>query len=157
MASEKVTACCQALIEKNLTISFAESASAGKMSYEFSTVVNSGRILIGGIVCYHPSMKEDLLHIPWGTIEQYSAESAEVTKLMAQNFQRYINSDICVGLTGLTTPGGSESESKPVGTIFLHLILPEKEIAKRFEFKGSPESIIDQAIDVVADLILKEI
>ncbi|MEN2488689.1 CinA family protein [Flavobacterium sp. B11] len=157
MASDKVTACCQALIEKNLTIAFAESASAGKMCYEFSTVFNSGRILIGGIVCYHSSMKEDLLHIPWGTIEQFSAESAEVTKLMAQNFYRYINSDICVGITGLTTPGGSESESKPVGTIFIHIILPEKEIAKRFEFKGSPESIIDQAIDVVADLILREI
>lgn len=157
MASEKVTACCQALIEKNMTISFAESASAGKMSYEFSTVVNSGRILIGGIVCYHSSMKEDLLHIPWGTIEQYTAESAEVTKLMAQNFYRYINSDICVALTGLTTPGGSETESKPVGTIFIHLIFAEKEIAKRFEFKGTPENIIDQAIDVVADLILKEI
>ncbi|UWY27471.1 CinA family protein [Flavobacterium sp. TR2] len=157
MASEKITACCKALIEKNLTISFAESASAGKMCYEFSTVINSGRILIGGIVCYHSSMKEDLLHIPWGTIEQYSAESAEVTKLMAQNFSRYINSDICVGLTGLTTPGGSESESKPVGTIFMHIIFGEKEIAKRFEFKGTPEAIIDQAIDVAADLILREI
>lgn len=157
MPSEKVTACCQTLIEKNLTIAFAESASAGKMCYEFSRVINSGRILIGGIVCYHTSMKEDLLHIPWGTIEQYSAESAEVTKLMAQNFCRYINSDICVGLTGLTTPGGSESESKPVGTIFIHIIVGEKQIAKRFEFKGTPESIIDQAIDVVADLILREI
>jgi nicotinamide-nucleotide amidase len=157
MASDKVTACCKALIEKNLTITFAESASAGKMCYEFSTVFNSGRILIGGMVCYHSSMKEDLLHIPWGTIEQYSAESAEVTKLMAQNFYRYINSDICVGLTGLTTPGGSESESKPVGTIFIHIIFGEIQIAKRFEFKGNPEEIIYQAIDVVADLILREI
>ncbi|MDY0988416.1 CinA family protein [Flavobacterium sp. CFBP9031] len=157
MASDKVTACCKALIEKNLTIAFAESASAGKMCYEFSTVFNSGRILIGGMVCYHSSMKEDLLHIPWGTIEQYSAESAEVTKLMAQNFYRYINSDICVGLTGLTTPGGSESESKPVGTIFIHIIFGEIQIAKRFEFKGNPEEIINQAIDVVADLILREI
>ncbi|PBJ08248.1 CinA family protein [Flavobacterium sp. ACN6] len=157
MASEKVTACCQALITNNLTISFAESASAGKMCYEFSTVFNSGRILIGGMVCYHSSMKEDLLHIPWGTIEKYSAESAEVTQLMAQNFYRYINSDICVGLTGLTTPGGSETEEKPVGTIFIHIIFSDKEIARRFEFDGNQESIINQAIDAVAELILEEI
>ncbi|MBE8726209.1 CinA family protein [Flavobacterium hungaricum] len=157
MASDIVTACCQALIEKNLTISFAESASAGKLCYEFASVFNSGRILIGGIVCYHISMKEDLLHIPWGTIEKYTAESAEVTKLMAQNFGRYVNSDICVGLTGLTTPGGSESESKPVGTIFIHIVFAHKEIAKRFEFTGTQKSIINQAIDVVADLILKEV
>ncbi|MBS7254219.1 CinA family protein [Flavobacterium branchiicola] len=157
MASEKVITCCEALIEKNLTLSFVESASAGKMCYEFSTVFNSGRILIGGMVCYHVSMKEDLLQIPWGTIEKYTAESAVVTELMAQNFHRYSKSDICVALTGLTTPGGSESSSKPIGTIFIHIILPKKEIAKRYEFKGTPENIVDQAIDTVANLIMKEI
>lgn len=155
--SDKVSECCQALIEQNLTISFAESASAGKMCYEFSTVMNSGKILMGGIICYHSSMKEDLLQIPWGTIEKYSAESAEVTQLMAQHFSRYIQSDICVGLTGLTTPGGSESEEKPVGTIFIHIIFPDKEVAKRFEFEGNAESIIDQAINAVAEMILREI
>lgn len=158
MASDKVTACCKALIEKNLTLTFVESATAGKMCYEFSTVINSGRVLIGGMVCYHISMKEDLLQIPWGTIEKYSAESAAVTEMMAQNFHRYMQSDICVALTGLTTPDGSESSSKPVGTIFVHIIFPEKnQVAKRYEFNGNAESIVDQAIDTVAALILKEI
>jgi nicotinamide-nucleotide amidase len=157
MASEKVTLCCKTLIDKNLTIAFVESASAGKLSYEFSTVINSGQILIGGIVCYHASMKEDLLSIPHGTIKKYTAESGVVTKLMAQNFYRYVQSDICVALTGLTTPGGSETKSKPVGTIFIHIVFPKKEIAERYEFKGNAEEIVNQAIEVVAELILREI
>ncbi|SHM37887.1 CinA family protein [Flavobacterium saccharophilum] len=157
MASKKVTACCKALIEKKWTITFVESASAGKMNYEFSAVFDSGKILIGGMVCYHTSMKEDLLHIPPGTIEKHTAESAIVTKLMAQNFHLHVKSDVCVALTGLTTPGGSESETKPVGTIFVHIVFPEKEIAIRFLFNGTAEEIIDQAIDAVADLILEEI
>ncbi len=157
MATEKVINCCKALIKKNWTITFVESASAGRLNYEFSTVMDSGKILIGGMVCYHASMKEDLLHIPHGTIERYSAESAIVTKLMAQNFYSHVVSNVCVALTGLTSPGGSESESKPVGTIFIHIIFPEKEIAKRFLFKGNPEEIIRQAVDAVADLILEEI
>lgn len=157
MASKKVITCCKALIEKEWSITFVESASAGKLNYEFSTVLDSGKILIGGMVCYHPSMKEDLLHIPPGTIKEYSAESAIVTKLMAQNFHLHVKSDVCVALTGLTTPGGSESSSKPVGTIFIHIVFPDKEVAKRFEFKGNPEDIIDQAIDTVAALILEEI
>ncbi|MFD1604607.1 CinA family protein [Flavobacterium artemisiae] len=157
MASDKVTRCCKSLIEKNLTITFVESASAGKLSYEFSTVINSGQILIGGIVCYHASMKEDLLSIPHGTIKKYTAESGIVTKLMAQNFYRYVQSDICVALTGLTTPGGSETKSKPVGTIFINIVFPEKEVAKRFEFKGNAEEIVSQAIDMVAEIIIEEI
>lgn len=157
MASEKVTLCCKTLINNNLTITFVESASAGKLSYEFSTVINSGQILIGGIVCYHTSMKEDLLSIPHGTIQKHTAESAIVTKLMAQNFYRYVQSDICVALTGLTTPGGSESKSKPVGTIFVHIVFAKKEIAKRFEFKGTASEIVNQAIDTVAEMIMEEI
>lgn len=157
MASDKVIVCCQALIKKNWTISFVESASAGKLSYEFSTVINSGQILIGGMVCYHTSMKEDLLLIPKGTIQKHTAESAIVTKLMAQNFHRYVLSDICVALTGLTTPGGSETSRKPVGTIFVHIIFPHKEISSRFTFGGNPKDIVDQAIDAVAELILEEV
>ncbi|TDW47945.1 nicotinamide-nucleotide amidase [Flavobacterium sp. 270] len=157
MASDKVTACCEALIEKKLTITFVESASAGKMNYEFSTVINSGQILIGGMVCYHHSMKEDLLSISPGTIEKHTAESAIVTKLMAENFYRYVKSDICVALTGLTTPGGSESPTKPIGTIFVHIVFSDYEIAKRFQFTGDAESIINQAIDHIADLLLYEV
>ncbi|MCD0464939.1 CinA family protein [Flavobacterium sp. ENC] len=157
MPSQNVIECCEALIEKKLTICFVESASAGKLSYEFSTVMNSGRILIGGLVCYHESMKEDLLLIPKGTIKQYTAESAIVTKFMAKNFHRFVTSDICVALTGLTTPGGSESPTKPVGTIFLYFIFPHKEMARRYEFKGTPEEIVRQAIDMVATVIYNEI
>jgi nicotinamide-nucleotide amidase len=156
MPSEKVMQCCQALIDKKWTISFVESASAGKLCNEFSTVINSGQILIGGLVCYHVSMKEDLLLIPKGTIEQHTAESAIVTKLMAQNFHRFVTSDICVALTGLASPGGSETPSKPVGTIFVHIIFPDKELAKRFKFDGNPEEIIAQAVDAVADLVYEE-
>lgn len=157
MASNKVIACCEALIEKKWTITFVESASAGKLSYEFSTVFNSGQILIGGIVCYNVSMKEEILQVPIEIINKYTPESATVTKLMAENFHDRINSDICVALTGLTTPGGSENSSKPVGTIFIHIIFPETEIAKRFEFSGTPENIINQAIDEVARIILENI
>ena len=157
MASSKVTACVKALIDKKLTIAFVESASAGRMSYEFSTVPDSGNILLGGMVCYHICLKEKALGIPHQLIETFTAESAEVTKAMAINFSRTANCDICVALTGLTTPGGSETPEKPVGTIFIHLLMPQKEIARRFEFTGSPEEILNQAIDETATIIRREI
>jgi nicotinamide-nucleotide amidase len=157
MASPEVIACSKALVKKEWTIVFVESASAGKMSYEFSTVPDSGKILVGGMVCYDACMKEDLLDIPHGLIEAFTPESAEVTKEMAINFCKFTHADVCVALTGLTTPGGSETPEKPVGTIFIHLILPDKQIPKRFEFKGTPEEIVNQAINATALTILNEI
>jgi nicotinamide-nucleotide amidase len=157
MASEKVTACSKALADKEWTISFVESASAGKLSYEFSTVSDSGKILIGGLVCYNACMKEDILHIPKTLIDKFTPESAEVTQAMAVAFCKFTESDVCVALTGLTTPGGSETAEKPVGTIFIHIIFPDRQLARRFEFKGNPAEIVNQAVDETASIILNEI
>ncbi len=157
MASENVTRCVQALIEKKLTIAFAESASAGRMSYEFSTVPDSGSVLMGGLVCYHICVKEDALQVPEYLIEAYTPESAEVTREMSVNLCQLVKADVCVALTGLTTPGGSETAEKPVGTIFVHVTFGPKQAARRFELKGNPEAIVLQAIDATADLILNEI
>lgn len=157
MASNTVTNCCAALIRKNWTIAIAESASAGKMSYAFSTVPESGKILIGGMVCYNSCMKEAALGVAHELIEKYTAESAEVTQAMAQNFHKINKADVCVALTGLTSPGGSETPEKPIGTIVIHAVLPNRELARRFEFNGTPGEIVDQAIDAAAALVLSEI
>lgn len=157
MISPKVIECSKAIVKKGWKITFVESASAGRMCYEFSRVPDSGKILIGGLVCYDADMKEDILEIPPELIEVFTPESAEVTKAMAHNFCRIIASDICVAITGLTTPGGSETPEKPVGTIFLHIIFPHKQLAKRYEFKGTAEEIVTQAIDTAASLIVNEL
>lgn len=157
MASEKVIACSEALAEKNWMIAFVESVSAGKMSYEFSTVPESGKILVGGMVCYDASMKEVVLEIDHKMIKEFTPESAEVTEAMANNFCKFHEADVCVAVTGLASPGGSESEEKPVGTIFLHFVFPHGHVAKRFEFDGTPDAIIDKAIEAVAETIIDEI
>ncbi|MEO8239099.1 MAG: CinA family protein [Flavobacterium sp.] len=157
MMSNKVIECSKAIVKKGWTITFVESASAGKMCYEFSRVPDSGKILIGGMVCYDANMKEEMLEIPPELIEIFTPESPEVTEAMAQNFCRIISADVCVAITGLTTPGGSETPEKPVGTIFLHIIFPHKQVAKRYEFKGNDEEIVTQAIDAVASLITSEL
>ena len=102
-------------------------------------------------------MKKELLRIPKDLIEKFTPESAEVTKAMANSFCKLAESDICVAITGLTSPGGSETPEKPVGTIFVHIIFPNKQLASRFVFEGSPEEIVDQAIEEIASLIIQEI
>ena len=157
MASNEVVKCVNALLSRQWTIAFAESASAGLLSYEFSTVPESGQILLGSLVCYHECLKEGLLKIPAALIEAHTAESAEVTKAMAHQLKKITNADVCVALTGLTTPGGSETKEKPVGTIFVTIIFPNDEVARRFEFKGPPEHILSEAIAGICNLIVDKV
>ena len=154
MPVEDIILCSKHIADKNLKIAFAESASAGWMASEFALTPYSGDILLGGIVCYDASVKEDLFEIPKKVITKYTPESAEVTKLLAEGLSKFFKCDIAVAITGLTAPGGSETPEKPVGTIFIHIVMPGgKYCAHREVFKGDTKEIIGQAIDCTVRLL----
>lgn len=157
MPSQLVLECSSALAAQGLTVAFVESATAGRLTAEFALCPESGKVLKGGLVCYDASLKIGILRVPKDTIERFTPESPEVTKELAERLQTFIPADIHVATTGLTTPGGSESPEKPVGTIFLHGFFNGKSIAVREVFSGEPEEITLKAIDRVAELILSEI
>lgn len=157
MPSEIVKKCCKAIVARGWNIAFAESATAGRMCAEFSMTPKSGTFLRGGIVCYDVFVKEQILNVPQITIEKHTPESPEVTQILAQQASKMFNTKITVAVTGLTTPGGSESEGKPVGTFFFHIITPRDKIKHKKIFSGSAEEIVMQAIDRTAELILRSI
>lgn len=157
MPSAHVLKCATALSERQLTIAFAESATAGRLSAEFSMCPESGSILKGGLVCYDASLKENILHVPKEMLRHFTPESAEVTKELAERLQTFIPADLHVAVTGLTCPGGSETAEKPVGTMFIHLLTKGKSVAVRAVFSGSPETIVLACIDRIAHVILQEI
>ncbi|MCF0040167.1 CinA family protein [Dyadobacter fanqingshengii] len=157
MPSQIIKDCSSALAAKRLTVAFVESASAGRLSAEFSLCPESGKVLKGGLVCYDASLKIGILRVPKKMIDTFTPESAEVTHELAERLQRFIPADIHIAITGLTTPGGSETAEKPVGTIFIHAYLKGKSVAVREVFSGSPEEVVLKSIDRVAKLILDEI
>lgn len=157
MPSELVTKCSKVLAAKEWNIAFAESATAGRMSAEFSMTKESGKILRGGISCYEVFVKEQILNIPHALIEKYTPESPEVTRKLAEQTAKLFNAKITLAVTGLTTSGGSETPEKPVGTIFFSIITPTETINQRKVFTGTAEEIVMQAIDEAAKLIIESI
>lgn len=157
MPSKTVIACSKAIASKKYTIAFIESATAGRMCCEFSLTPDSGNILLGGISCYKVFIKEKFLKVPQKLIDEYTPESAEVTKSLAENSSHLFKSDINVAVTGLVTSGGSETAEKPVGTMFVHILFPKSFIAHAEVYTGSAEEIILQTIDRTAELITREL
>ncbi|WP_294820237.1 CinA family protein [uncultured Flavobacterium sp.] len=156
MATETITLCSARIAAKELKIAFAESATAGRMASEFSLAPDSGKIFLGGIVCYDADAKEELFDIPKEIIEKFTPESAEVTRLLAERLCKFFKCDIAVAVTGLTAVGGSETAEKPVGTMFIHIKLPEdRYCAHREVFHGTPEEIITLAIERTGQLLIR--
>ena len=157
MPSTIVMQCGRILADRQLTIAFVESATAGRLAAEFSMCPESGSILKGGLVCYDAALKESILHVPKDMLRHFTPESAEVTRELAERLQIYIPADIHVAVTGLTCPGGSETPEKPVGTMFIHICTRGKSVAFREIFSGRPEEIVLQCIDRIAELVVSEI
>lgn len=156
MASEIIKACSKLIAQHKLKIAFAESATAGWLTSEFALTPDSGKVLLGGLVCYDACTKQELFGISQEMIDEYTPESAEVTKALAEGLGKYYKGDIAVAVTGLTAPGGSETEDKPVGTMFIHITMPnDKYCAHREVFKGNDEAVIKQAIDRTGELIMQ--
>lgn len=152
---ENVATCAQLLSERGLTIAFAESATAGKLAYEFSLTEYSGKILKGGMICYDACLKEDVLGIPSEMIETFTPESPEITREMATRLRKIIPADVLVSVTGLTTPGGSEMPGKPVGTMFYCALVQDQIYERKKIFTGTPEEIIEYTIAQIAKTIIK--
>jgi len=154
MPSDIVIKCSHTLKDHNLTIAFAESVTAGKVISEFALIPNCGSVLNGSIVCYDVSVKQNLLGVPPEMIEQFTPESAEVTEQLAVGLRKAIPSDVIVAVTGLAAPGGSETDEKPVGTMFVHGFFKEEPWKLRLFFNDEPEQVILKTIDAIANHLL---
>lgn len=149
--------CCDALEQKQLKIAFIESASSGYLCSQFSIYKNSGAdILLGGLVCYDPSIKVSILGISTKLIKQYSAESMPVTHALAFAGQSlFQNAALIVACTGLLKPGGSAKTDKPEGTFFIAISYLNQIYEYRYFIDGSPLQRLDQLTEQVASEILK--
>lgn len=152
-----IKTCCNVLEKKQLKIAFVESASSGYLCSQFSIYKNSGAdILLGGLVCYDPSIKVSILGISTKLIEQYSAESMPATQALAFAGQSlFKNADLIVACTGLLKPGGSATADKPEGTFFIAISYLNQIYEYHYLIEGSPLQRLEQLTEQVSSEILK--
>jgi nicotinamide-nucleotide amidase len=107
-----------ALFQRGLTVSTAESCTGGGIAYALTEIPGSSAWFTYGWVTYSNQSKQDLLGIPGKLIEQYGAVSEPVVKAMAEGALLRSRTDFSIAVTGIAGPSGGTTE-KPVGTIWL--------------------------------------
>ncbi len=128
------------LVERSLTVGFAESCTGGLLAGRIVNVEGASAILQGGIVAYSDSAKESLLGVRRETLERCGAVSAESARELALGARDRLATDLAVSVTGVAGPEGG-SPDKPVGTVFLHASGPDGEIPLRVSLRGDRQTI----------------
>jgi PncC family amidohydrolase len=145
----------KALKEKSLKMAFAESMTCGLAAHQLSTTPGTADVFAGSIVCYTPEVKCSLLHVSERKIKAYSCESKEVTEVLAKHLPKLIKADLYAAITGLASPGGSETPEKPVGTVFYTVLFHKKIYHERKRFRGTPLEIRKKACNSLYEMILR--
>ena len=106
------------LIEKNLTISTAESCTGGLVSSMLTDISGSSAFIKLNFVTYSNEAKHKMLGVSSNTLEKYGAVSEECAKEMAEGLMKQTNCDISLCTTGIAGPTGGTKE-KPVGLCYI--------------------------------------
>lgn len=106
------------LIQLNITLSIAESCTGGRLANYITSVSGSSNVFKGGVVAYSNQMKNDILSVDKKIIDEKGAVSKEVAFQMAKGIQNKTNSDIGIGITGISGPTGG-NEDKPIGLVYV--------------------------------------
>lgn len=104
------------LLEKKITIGFAESCTGGLCSSKITDLSGASDVFMGSIICYSNEIKHNTLAVNKTTLEKHGAVSIEVAKEMALGAREKLGVDIAVSVTGIAGPLGG-SVDKPVGTV----------------------------------------
>lgn len=106
------------LKEKNLTVAFAESCTAGLCAKRITDLSGASQIFHCGVVSYSNDIKEKVLSVSKEHIEKYGAVSAVVAAEMALGVKNISGAALGIGITGEAGPVNAE-EGKPVGLIYV--------------------------------------
>lgn len=129
---ELVQVVARKLMEKDLTISCAESCTGGKFAAALTDIPGISKCFQRGVVTYSNEAKVEQLGVSPATLEQFGAVSEEIAREMAEGLARVSGSDICVSVTGIAGPGGA-TETKPVGLIYVGLRYQGKTYCRKIQ------------------------
>jgi|TARA_B110000093_G_scaffold171180_1_gene200947 nicotinamide-nucleotide amidase len=135
------------LIQKKLTISFAESCTGGMLSSTITSVSGTSKVFNLGLITYSNKAKIDILKVPKKIISKYGAVSYECCLSMVKNLSKISKSNISVSITGVAGPNGG-TELKPVGLVYIGIKKGNKIIVQKNLFRNKNRILIQKATTV---------
>lgn len=143
------------LMEKNLTISIAESCTGGLVSSTLINYPGISSVFIEGCITYSNESKINRLGVNQEVLKKYGAVSKEIAKEMAEGIAKNFNTNVAISTTGIAGPRGGTSE-KPVGLVYVGIYINGKTTVKKHLLNGNRQEIRSMATEnAINDLRLR--
>ncbi|MEJ8776863.1 competence/damage-inducible protein A [Pseudogracilibacillus sp. ICA-222130] len=132
------------LKERKMSIASAESLTAGLFTSNIVDNSGASAILKGGVVCYDPAVKRQVLQVADETIRIHGTVSEQCAKELAENVRDILGSAIGISFTGVAGP--NEIEGKKAGTVYIGIATEEGTKVSKFVFAGDRKQVRERAV-----------
>lgn len=152
----------QKAIDRGIHLSCAESCTGGNIAAALTSVPGASKVFLGGIIAYHPKIKEAICHVDPNTIASKGVVSVEVASQMALGACCVFGSNFSIATTGVAGPG-ADSDGIPAGTIAIAVASSDKVFfQKMFHLvdlgrSKNMQSFTDKALEVLSEFLKAEL
>lgn len=155
--NKKAAELVRLLIEKEYTISFAESCTGGKMAAAIVDVADASKVLNASFVTYANEAKIKYAGVAPETLEQFGAVSEQTAGEMAAGTAENNSADVAVGISGIAGPTGGTKE-KPVGTVCFGYYICGQLWTETMLFPNEGRNRIrDMSVEHVLDVLIEKL
>lgn len=140
------------LIEANLSITAAESLTAGEFQSTIGSVPGVSAVFPGGFVTYANAAKHQLVNVAQATIDQAGVVSEATAIAMADGAKHQLATDTALSFTGVAGPEALEGQ--PAGTVWIGLAYRDQPtVAYEYHFSGDRQKVRERTVMAGLDLL----
>lgn len=139
------------------TVGAAESCTGGLILHRLTNIAGSSAYVLGGVVAYANTVKQNLLNVQEATLSAYGAVSEQCAAEMAQGLRGLLGVDFALSVTGIAGPGGGTIE-KPVGLTYIGLAGPDNLLrVEKHIWPGERVAVKNTSADAALRLLLSHL
>jgi CDP-diacylglycerol--glycerol-3-phosphate 3-phosphatidyltransferase len=140
------------LAKARLTVSVAESCTAGLLGSLITDQPGSSAYFVGGVIAYSDEVKRAQLGVPADLLARHGAVSREVAIAMAEGARSKFGTELAASITGIAGPDAEGS--KPVGLTYVAVASARGTTCNEYRFKGDRWSNRREAADEALRLLI---
>lgn len=137
----------QLLKLRRAKISVAESFTGGGIGKKLVEIPGISEVYCEGLNTYSNESKISRLGVKEFTLDRYGAVSEQTAYEMAEGLKKNSHCDVCIATTGIAGPA-SDSTSKPVGLVYIAVVVGEDFSVFEYNLSGNRENITNTAINL---------
>jgi nicotinamide-nucleotide amidase len=140
------------LTKGELTVSVAESCTAGLLGSLITDLPGSSAYFIGGVIAYSDEVKREQLGVPADLLALHGAVSREVAIAMAEGARSKFATTLAASITGIAGPDAEGA--KPVGLTYIAVAGARGTTCNEYRFKGDRWANRREAADEALRLLI---